>query len=35
MQIDDIVVEDSAGSPIVLGDVIEVPTIVILVRYFG
>jgi hypothetical protein len=35
MQIDDIVVEDPAGNPVVLGDVIEVPAIVVIVRYFG
>ncbi len=35
MRIDDIVVEDPAGNPVVLGDVIEVPTIVVLARYFG
>jgi hypothetical protein len=35
MRIDDIVVEDSAGISVVLGDVIKVPTIVVLARYFG
>ena len=35
MQISDIVVEDPAGNSVVLGDVIEVPTIVVIARYFG
>jgi hypothetical protein len=35
MQISDIVVEDPVGNPVVLGDVIKVPTIVMLARYFG
>jgi hypothetical protein len=35
MQIDDIAVKIPAGDQIVLGDVIGVPTIVVLSRYFG
>jgi hypothetical protein len=35
MQIRDIVVEDPAGKPVVLGDVIIVPTVVVISRYFG
>jgi len=35
MQIGDIAVDDSAGRSVVLGDVVTVPTIVVLVRYFG
>jgi hypothetical protein len=35
MQISDIVVEDPAGNPVVLGDVISVPTVVVISRYFG
>jgi hypothetical protein len=35
MQIGDIVVEDPTGRPVVLGDVITVPTIVVIARYFG
>jgi hypothetical protein len=35
MQIGDITVEDPTGRSVSLGDVITVPTIVVLVRYFG
>lgn len=35
MQIGDIVVEDPAGRPVVLGDALTVPTIVVIARYFG
>ncbi len=35
MLIGDIAVEDPAGRSVVLGDVITVPTIVVLVRCFG
>jgi hypothetical protein len=35
MQIGDVTVEEPAGRSVVLGDVISVPTIVVLVRYFG
>ena len=35
MQIGDIVVQDPGGDPIVLGDVISVPTVVVIARYFG
>jgi len=35
MQIGDIAVDDPAGRSVVLGDVVTVPTIVVLVRYFG
>jgi hypothetical protein len=35
MHISDITVEDPAGKSVILGDVITVPTIVVLVRYFG
>jgi hypothetical protein len=35
MRIDDIVVEDPDWTSVVLGDVIDVPTIVVIARYFG
>jgi hypothetical protein len=35
VNISDIVVEDPTGDPVVLGDVISVPTIVVIARYFG
>jgi hypothetical protein len=35
MQIGDIVVEDPSGNSVVLGDVISVPTVVVISRYFG
>jgi hypothetical protein len=35
MQISDIVVNDPTGTSVVLGDVIEVPTVVVIARYFG
>lgn len=35
MKIDDISVQIPEGDPVVLGDVITVPTVVVLVRYFG
>lgn len=35
MQIGDIVVGDPSGHPVVLEEVIEVPTVVAIARYFG
>lgn len=35
MHIGDITVFEPDGQPVLLGDVITVPTIVVLVRYFG
>ena len=35
MHIGDVVVEDPGGDAIVLGNIIVVPTIVVIARYFG
>lgn len=35
VHIDDIAIEEPAGGSVLLGDAITVPTIVVLVRYFG
>jgi hypothetical protein len=35
LRIGDVAVEDPEGEPVVLGDVITVPTIVVISRYFG
>lgn len=34
-RIGDIAVSSPEGDPVVLGDVIAIPTVVVLVRYFG
>jgi hypothetical protein len=35
VRIDDISVQDPKGDAVVLGDVITVPTVVVIARYFG